>query len=301
MGFTSTASGSHAVAIGSGTIATSAFSVAMGAYNASYGNPLDWVATDPILQIGIGTSTANRKNALTILKNGQAHIPHGVDASLNTNGFLMLGNPSGHNVIIDDNEIMARNNGQAAPIYINLEGGYTYLGGSIYIPGVLSGTGSNMKIDINSKTVHWDSSSKRYKENIQTLEDDWTKILQTTPVKYTRPQSPDQWEIGYIAEEFDSIGLSALVGFNKEGQPEYLQYDRMVVYLTEMLKIQDQKIASQEDLLSLQQEKIFELKAILEGLHQRSDQEAKVSEKKGRRNLKKLKTLSLTISQTDHR
>ncbi len=151
-----------------------------------------------------------------------------------------------------------------------------------------------MKIDINSRTVHWDSSSKRYKENIQTLEDDWTKILQTRPVKYTRPQSPDQWEIGYIAEEFDSIGLTAMVGFNKEGQPEYLQYDRMVVYLTEMLKIQDQKIASQEDLLSLQQEKIFELKAILEGLQQRSDQEGNLPGKKGRRDIKKLKTLSLT-------
>ncbi len=136
MGVSGTASGSHAVAIGTGTLATSAYSTAMGIYNASYGNMQDWVSTDPILQIGIGTSTANRKNALTILKNGQAHIPHGLDASLNTNGFLMLGNPSGYNVIIDDNEIMARNNGQTAPIYINLEGGYTYLGGSIYMPGV---------------------------------------------------------------------------------------------------------------------------------------------------------------------
>lgn len=46
------------------------------------------------------------------------------DASLTSNGHaLQVGDAAGTNIIIDDNEIMARNNKEAAPLYLNLMGG----------------------------------------------------------------------------------------------------------------------------------------------------------------------------------
>jgi hypothetical protein len=44
--------------------------------------------------------TAYLQNALTIYKNGQIHIPKGRDASLTSDGFLMLGTPGDKNSII---------------------------------------------------------------------------------------------------------------------------------------------------------------------------------------------------------
>jgi hypothetical protein len=101
-----------------------------------------------------------------------------------------------------------------------------------------------MQYNSSTGAIGWDNSSRRSKTNISTLEDDWSKILNSRPVKYTRPGSPDYWEYGYIAEEMDSIGLQNLVGYDTLGIPDDVKYDKMVVYLTEMIKIQQRSIAA---------------------------------------------------------
>ena len=63
--------------------------------------------------VGIGTATPSAK----------LHIVGGVDASLTSHGFLMLGNVNSTNIIIDNNEIMARNNGGTSTLYLQLDGG----------------------------------------------------------------------------------------------------------------------------------------------------------------------------------
>ncbi|MBK8504035.1 MAG: tail fiber domain-containing protein [Saprospiraceae bacterium] len=63
-----------------------------------------------------------------------------------------------------------------------------------------------MQYNSTTGEIGWDNLTRRYKIKISTLSDDWTKILQTRPVTYARPASPDHWEYGYIAEEMDSIG-----------------------------------------------------------------------------------------------
>jgi autotransporter adhesin len=74
IGDNSQAIGSGSVAIGFGTKANSLYSIALGTYNLGFGNPTSWVDTDPILELGIGTDNNNRKNAITILKNGYVGI-----------------------------------------------------------------------------------------------------------------------------------------------------------------------------------------------------------------------------------
>ncbi|MCB0480830.1 MAG: tail fiber protein [Flavobacteriales bacterium] len=52
------------------------------------------------------------------------HIRGGNDASLNaSNGYLVIGNTSGTNVVFDDNEILARNNGSTSFLALQANGG----------------------------------------------------------------------------------------------------------------------------------------------------------------------------------
>lgn len=63
-------------------------------------------------------------------------IPFDQDASLTGNGMLMLGLESGENLLLDKNEMMSRNNGTYAPLFIQREGGSTFinsLGGTVGI------------------------------------------------------------------------------------------------------------------------------------------------------------------------
>jgi hypothetical protein len=51
------------------------------------------------------------------------HITEGVDASFTQNGYFMIGSNTGANVIFDDNEILARNNGLEAPLFMQRDSG----------------------------------------------------------------------------------------------------------------------------------------------------------------------------------
>jgi hypothetical protein len=59
---------------------------------------------------------------------GKFQIASGYESSLSSHGFLMLGTESGANLIMDNNEIMARNNGAASHLYLQNEGGNVTIG-----------------------------------------------------------------------------------------------------------------------------------------------------------------------------
>jgi hypothetical protein len=59
--------------------------------------------------VGIGTTSPGTK----------LHIEGGGDASLGGGGFLVTGPQSGLNMVIDDNEIIARDNGNPSKLYLN--------------------------------------------------------------------------------------------------------------------------------------------------------------------------------------
>jgi len=68
------ASGDHSIAIGSDTKSDSYKSLAFGRFNVGGGDLLTWVETDPLFEIGNGTSVLDTSNAFTILKNGNVGI-----------------------------------------------------------------------------------------------------------------------------------------------------------------------------------------------------------------------------------
>ena len=103
-------------------------------------------------------------------------------------------------------------------------------------PGGGSGT---VRRNINSGLLWVDNSSRRYKTNIRPLREDFRKILMAQPKIYNRIANPGFDEIGYIAEEMDSIGMNHIVEYNDDGTVEGLNYERMIMYAVEVLKIQD--------------------------------------------------------------
>ena len=108
MGEGTTASGVGSTAMGEFTRAQALASVAIGRYNVGGGTSNSWVATDPLFEIGIGTSAA-RANALTVLKNGNVGIDTTTPSEkLEVNGNAKIGGDlevSGGDIIIGQNEI----------------------------------------------------------------------------------------------------------------------------------------------------------------------------------------------------
>lgn len=88
--------------------------------------------------IRIGTNSSNDDGYFVIRNNGadrvfvsptgNLHIPSGSDASLTSNGYLTLGNVNGSNIIFDNNEIVARNNGAYSTLILQNDGGNVRIG-----------------------------------------------------------------------------------------------------------------------------------------------------------------------------
>lgn len=104
-----------------------------------------------------------------------------------------------------------------------------------YLPG--GGGSANVYWDSGTGTLYQASSSLRYKTDVQPLVDDFSKIYQIQP-KTFKYKSTGTEDLGYIAEEFDALGLNRLVNYDKLGRPDSLKYDRITLYLTEVIKQQ---------------------------------------------------------------
>jgi len=150
------------------------------------------------------------------------HINSLRSASLSNNGVLMIGN-SNHSIVIDSEDIMARVGSQVQTLTLNRYGETVRLGGNLEAD--LNSIGNHKDVQFNTTTgeIGYDNSSRRYKSNIQTFEDDWNKILAVRPVTYNRPKSLDHQEFGFIAEELDSLGLTSMVGYDLDGIPDDVQ------------------------------------------------------------------------------
>jgi len=59
---------------------------------------------------------------------GKLQVTNGYEAGLATHGYLMLGSVSGTNMVFDNNEIIARNNGIASNLYLQNGSGNVYIG-----------------------------------------------------------------------------------------------------------------------------------------------------------------------------
>jgi len=94
--------------------------------------------------VGIGTSTPN--SALSVEGDGyftsnlgvgtrspaaRLHVSGGTDAALSGGGYVVMGPTSGQNLVMDNNEVMARNGTSPATLFINQDGGSVVVGGAV--------------------------------------------------------------------------------------------------------------------------------------------------------------------------
>ena len=100
----------------------------------------------------------------------------------------------------------------------------------------LTGTTSyyNLRYRTSDGAIYYYSSSKRYKDDIQPLEGDFDRILKAEPKSFIDKVSGER-NIGFIAEEFDELGLDNLVTY-RDGQPDALKYELVSLYLLEIVK-----------------------------------------------------------------
>ncbi|MDR3425458.1 MAG: DUF1566 domain-containing protein [Alphaproteobacteria bacterium] len=129
MGFATYAGGDYSTAMGYWTSAGAYEDIALGQYNVGGGNETTWVATDPVFEIGIGTSSTATANAVTVLKNGNVGI-----GTANPFASLQILGGSGTTYTLD---VSNNYSGGNAPIAIKGAVGGT---GGVGVAGYTSGS-----------------------------------------------------------------------------------------------------------------------------------------------------------------
>lgn len=99
--------------------------------------------------VGIGSGFADTK----------LHVTSGGEASLTGNGYFLIGTTGAINMVMDANEIQARNNGSASNLFFNLDGGNVGIGGGV----------SRAKVEIHGSVdhTHFNYAVFREKPNAQ--------------------------------------------------------------------------------------------------------------------------------------
>ncbi len=156
-----------------------------------------------------------------------------------------------HDLLADDN-VRAGNNVYAGND-LNAANN-AWISGEIFNAGMKGYASANYDVRYNAGTdvIYYQTSSSSTKEDIQNLDDNFDIILEIQPKSYNDKQLGEK-EIGYIAEEFDQLGLHNLVTY-EDGKPMAIKYDLISLYLVEVLKKQQEKIEILEnELKSLRQ------------------------------------------------
>ena len=96
---------------------------------------------------------------------------------------------------------------------------------------------------------YYNRSTQKSKDNIVDYEKGLVDVLQLRPVSYTYKQdadvpAPTETQAGFLAEEVDALGLTEYVGYDKNGDPESLNYANMVALLTKAIQDLNNKVES---------------------------------------------------------
>lgn len=182
-------------------------------------------------------------------------------SGVNNNGYAFEGNGgdndsgmySGFDGVLDfyaNNTHSMRVQGSGVDIYPRL-----YVGGELFLNTVQNAIdGHNLEWSSNgpggvkadgSGRVSINTSTRRFKHNIVPLKEDFTQILHLEPKRYTRTTDPSgPKEIGYIAEEVDSLGMKCLVLYEDADKkiPLGINYKKMVMFTNEIVKMHQVEI-----------------------------------------------------------
>jgi len=237
-GFANDAAGSFSFAAGRRAMANHAGTFVWGDSQAA-----DFVSTgnDQFLiraQGGIGVNMTSPQAPL--------HVTGGGDASLASGGNIISGSVLGPNIVIDNNEIIARNNGATSPLYINSPGGTVAINGGLADPSfALQVNGAAAKPGGGSWSTTSDARLKdvgqpftRGLEAIDKIEPRHYRYQRGNPLDLPS----DREYVGLIAQEVQKA-IPEAIEPNKTG---YLQINNDPVLWTMLNAIKELKAENDE-------------------------------------------------------
>ena len=102
--------------------------------------------------------------------------------------------------------------------------------------GTNSSSAIDLQLDEDGNVVRGNSSSKRYKTDIENASNNrYNKLLTLSPKFFTYRETGRRG-FGLIAEELDVLGYRELVIYNRNGQPENIDYKLLSVALIDVIK-----------------------------------------------------------------
>jgi hypothetical protein len=183
------------------------------------------------------------------------------DASLSSTGHaFQIGATSSTNLIMDGNEIMARNNGAVSSIFINGDGGTVDVGGDTgsFINtraystsndwAALGRTRKAAWLDSNGTLGNAASSSREVKQEISATTYEYDKIISIEPKTFKYNEAVEimgknaPLELGFIAEDLHDAGLTELVYYKEDGSVEGLDYTKFAVITQQIVREQHRMI-----------------------------------------------------------
>ena len=225
-------------------------------------------------QVGIGTASPD----------APLHVTGGVDAGLSGGGNFISGPTNSRNIVIDDNEINARNNGATASLYINNDGGHVVFSqnGSGNV-GIKRTPGSN-SLEVEggaSKTTagSWlANSDARIKEEIRPVQGALDALNQVRLVSfrytddYRRAHTSveDHRYLNVVAQEFAEVFPDHVKGSGERlpDGSEILQVDTypLTIYSAAAVQELNQKLEQKEAKIAKMEGELAELKQLVQAL-----------------------------------
>jgi hypothetical protein len=176
------------------------------------------------------------------------------DASISSTAHnFQIGPSDGLNIRIDDNEIMAVNDGAVATLNLNTQGGTVVFGGLLDSNDTYDNdiTTTRRAMWMSSLGVFgYASSSRTKKQDIVAADLNVDSILSIEPKHFRYIKAVEELgseapiEVGMIAEDLHDAGLTDFVDYGASGHVEGIHYSNYVVALQAVARDQAAKIAA---------------------------------------------------------
>ena len=178
-------------------------------------------SSTPLFIIGNGDDNANRSNAVVVLKSGNTgigtntprtklHVTNGTDASYaDESGYAIVGSVGSSNLVFDNNEILARNNGVASNLYLQNAGGNVGIGMGLTATALTHQLQLSLNDAAKPTSSSWTIvSDARLKTNVHDYTDGLKELLKIHPVWFTytgEAGMPKETGVGILAQELQKI------------------------------------------------------------------------------------------------
>ena len=176
-----------------------------------------------------------------------ARIPN-LDASKITSGTITVGVVAGANNV-SGNTVSAINLTASNDVTASaaLRGTNIDVSGGVFFAGVYNQTNTGRAVFVASNgTLGIGSSSERFKKNIVDADIDVDAVLDVKVKNFVYDpkfvESDGSVQVGVIAEDLVSLGLSEFVFFDEDGKPEGVAYEKLCLALIPVVQSQHEKL-----------------------------------------------------------